>query len=319
MTLRQAIHDFISDLELTPDQQDDASRQHIYLRESLSRHLPLHPDHGARLSGSYARRTAIRPLNDIDVFCVMQPSSDCDPSVHTPSKGLDVVQEALERVYPMKDVRRQNRSVNIDFTETGIAYDVVPAFVDEHSDEQVFLIPDIRAAQWIRSNPEVHKARSVEANELTSSELKPLTKGAKHWNRRQPDAAQLRSFHLEVMAWRVLVEPPVDRLSGLVTLFDGLARCVYERTPDPAGLGPDLDDDLTIADRQLAAAQLNSAANDLRRAQSLASDGKTAAAHHVLYQLFGEPYPERGAPETPSSRGPVISFPAPDATNKRFG
>lgn len=320
MTIRQAIHDFIRLLELTPGEQDDASRQHTYLRENLSKKLDLHPEHGTFLSGSYSRRTAIRPLNDIDVFCVMLAGSKCDPAGDPPSKGLDVVQEALEAIYPKKDVRRQNRSVNIAFTVTGIAYDVVPAFVDESADDLVYLIPDIRAWRWIHSNPRIHKERSVGANERAEGELKPLTKGAKHWNRRQPEAAQLRSFHLEVMAWRVIVQKPEDRLSGLITLFDGLAGQVHARTPEPAGLGPDLDEDLSPAERQAASERLMGAADELRRAQRLATDGKTEAAHHVLYQLFGDPYPEKGQAEpTPSRGGPSIIFPAPDAPNKRYG
>lgn len=320
MTVRQAIHEFIAALELTQSEQDDASRQHTYLRESLSKKLTLHPDHGTFISGSYARSTAIRPLNDIDVFCVMLPGPKCDPSRDPPSKGLDVVQEALEAIYPKKDVRRQNRSVNIAFTGTGIAYDVVPAFVDASSRDLVYLIPDIRTQRWIRSNPRIHKERSVEANARAEGELKPLTKGAKHWNRRQPEAVQLRSFHLEVMAWSVIVQKPTDRLSGLITLFDGLASRVYLRTPEPAGLGPDLDEDLSMADRQAASGRLKSAADELRRAQLLAEDGKTEAAHHVLYQLFGDPYPEKGQAEsTPSRGGPSIIFPAPDAPNKRYG
>lgn len=319
MTIRQAIHEFISLLELTEHERAEASRQHTFLRESLSKKLSLHPDHGTFLSGSYSRSTAIRPLNDIDVFCVMLPGPGCDPSQDPPSKGLDVVQTALEAIYPKKDVRRQNRSVNIAFTGTGIAYDVVPAFVDTTSSDLVYLIPDLRAWRWIRSNPRIHKERSMEANARAEGELKPLTKAAKYWNRRQPEAAQLRSFHLEVMAWSVITQKPEDRLSGLLTLFDGLARRVYERTPEPAGLGPDLDEDLSPAERRDASERLRAAVDEIRRAQGLAADGKTEAAHHVLYQLFGDPYPERGRPESPSSQGPSFVFPAPDALSKRFG
>lgn len=319
-TLRQSVHDFIAKLELTDAEQTAASNQHVYLREGLAGLLTLDPAYNTFLTGSYARSTAIRPLKDIDVFCVMKRSFELDPDIHPPAKALRVIKKALDTLYPGKAADPQNRSVNIEFSGTGIAYDVVPAFVDSKAAGEVFLIPDIDAGRWIRSNPRIHKDKSISANVAAGNELKPLTKAVKHWNRQLAKDARLRSFHIEVMAWDVLTTPPESRLSGLLALFAGLAERVLHTTPDPAGLGPDIDTDLTWSQRQDAAKRFRDAASEIKRAQTLAADGKVEAAHYIMYGLFGNPYPEKGKPlDTPTS-GPAIIFPsAPDDSGSRFG
>lgn len=322
MTLQQAIHEFISALELADEEREEAIRQHTYLRNGLSSRLDLDPDHGTFLTGSYARRTAIRPLDDIDVFCVLARSETADPDVLTPSDALGLIKDALDAQYPGKAADPQNRSVNIAFRGTGIAYDVVPAFRDPGASE-VFVIPDIDAGEWIRSNPKVHKARSITANDATRGELKPLTKAVKHWNRRQADGDRLRSFHLEVMAWDVLTKPIDSRLVGLIDLFAGLADRVTAPTPDPAGLGPDIDAGITSAERGGAARRLKAVAVELGRAQALARDGEIEHAHHVLRALFGDAYPEKGKAPTSdaATRGApaVLTTRAPDGERSRFG
>lgn len=326
MNLRQAVHEFISNLELTDGERDDASRQHKNLRDGLAQKLELDPDFNTFLTGSYARSTAIRPLKDIDVFCVLKCTDKFDEIQLAPAKALATIKSALQSIYNGKVAEPQRRSMNIEFSGTGIAYDVVPAFIDEEAkkvDEEVFFIPDVDQSQWIRSNPRVHKRKSVAANENAGSELKPLTKAIKHWNRRQPENDQLRSFHIEVMAWAVLTEKPENRLEGLKMLFMGLASRVLSSTPDPAGLGPNIDDGMTLADRYAARDRLNQAASTMADAIQSANDGKTEAAHHKLYGLFGDPYPEKGKAEpeaAPKVTVAAVALPtATDANKSRFG
>lgn len=317
MQVGQAIHEFVSSLELTEGQRDEASRQHTFLREQLASRLPLDPRFNTFLTGSYARSTAVRPLKDIDVFCVLQRTADLAPESHAPAAALQRVKGALDAAYPGKAADPQNRSVNIEFTGTGIGYDVVPAYVADGGGEDQFLIPDLAAGVWIRSNPRVHRERSVVYNAQTEGELKPLTKALKHWNRALPDGQRLRSFHLEVMAWSVLTSKPASRLAGLATLFRGLAVTVLTPTPDPAGLGPDLDADVRPETRNMAAVRFEAVAREIDRAAVFASSGHTEVAHHILFGIFGDPYPERGKPESgPGSRVAVVT--APDS-GSRFG
>ncbi|MCY1003829.1 nucleotidyltransferase [Myxococcus sp. MISCRS1] len=319
MQIRQAVHDFISALELTPKESASASEQHTYLRDGLVKQLEIDPDQYPFLTGSYARSTAIRPLKDIDMFCVLRRTSRHAPSHSSPTSVLGIIREALEARYPGKTAEPQNRSVNIEFSGTGIAYDVVPAFLDE-ADSDVFLIPDVQAQSWIRSNPRIHQELSVQANAAAESELKPLTKAVKHWNRLQPDGARLRSFHIEVMIWDVLRTKAEDRLDGLIQIFEGLAARVLLGTPDPAGLGPDIDKGVSQAERMAAKLGLEKAATSLVEARRLAQAGHTERAHGLLYGLFGDPYPEKGESTRTAVTGVSLTVPsAPDGHGSRFG
>ncbi|WP_375755338.1 nucleotidyltransferase [Corallococcus exercitus] len=319
MQVRQAVHDFISALELTPAERTAASDQHKFLRDGLASRLEIEPDLYPFLTGSYARSTAIRPLKDIDLFCVLQRTPGLNPVSSKPMDALAMVRRALEDQYPGKTADPQNRSVNISFSETGIAYDVVPAFLDQGNSE-VFWIPDLQAKTWIRSNPRIHERLSVDANEAAGQELKPLTKAVKHWNRRQPAGERLRSFHIEVMIWAVLVAKPGNRLDGLIEIFEGLASRVLRDTPDPAGLGPSINQGMTDAARTTAVTRLQRAASTLREARELAQAGHTEQAHYLLYGVFGDPYPEKGKQGRSGVTGVSASLPsAPDGHGSRFG
>jgi hypothetical protein len=122
------------------------------------------------------------------------------------------------------------------------------------------------------------------------------------------------------MIWSVLQASPESRLDGLLSIFDGLALQVLHRTPDPAGLGPDIDGDMTLAQRTAAADRFKGVASTLRDAKKQAEDGKTEAAHYLMYGLFGDPYPEKGKAPPPEPVGaPAIVHSAPDGQSSRFG
>lgn len=283
-TIRQAFEEFLQTLELTEAEQETASAQHTRLREALQQRLEVADNF---LSGSYRRKTAIRPLNDIDVFLVLKEIDGLDRR-STPGDVLTVIKKTLEEIWPGKTASLQARSVNIEFTGSGIAYDVVPAFVDS---AEVYLIPDRSASTWIRTNPKVHAEKSSAANEKAGKKLKPLLKALKHANREHD--AGCRSFHLEVMSWAVLTSAPATYLDGFITLVEGTAALVTSPCPDPAGLGPAIQPSL---ERCLAAQTwLQATAKLAREARTLAEEGKTGAAHSKLREVFGSQWPERGS------------------------
>lgn len=292
MTPKQAFASFLESLELTRKQRDEASRQHTFLRTELQRRLSTTENF---LSGSYARRTAIRPLNDIDVFVVLDRRKHAGPEQGQPSGCLSELQSALNDIYPNKSWPvLQSRSVHLRFSGTGLAYDVVPAF-SSLEDEGVYFIPDRGTDTWIATNPKRHAALSTAANEAAGKMLKPLTKAVKHWNYR--GKAPLRSFHLEVMTWSVLTSKPAGWLDGLTQLLEGLAERVLEPCPDPARLGPSLERGL---DRGAARVRLLDAARLARTARDFDAQRQPELAHHALRELFGPEYPERGRTPTTS-------------------
>lgn len=308
-TIAAAFQTFLADLELRSTERDDAIRQHTHLRQQLQKRMDVEANF---LSGSYARKTAIRPLNDIDVFLVLRPTRELNTDA-APATILAAVRTNLEAIYSGKHATIQSRSVNIEFSGTGIAYDVVPAF---SAGEDVYAIPDRDTPSWIETNPKIHSDLSTEANKAAGDKLKPLVKAVKHANNLHDGGA--RSFHLEVLAWKILTSPPDSYLSGLRTLLDGLAARICDPCPDPAGLGPDIRP--STAKCQQAEKWLRKMAGLAREAESLAADGRTEEAHGCLRELFGDVWPEEGTPRKKTRGGAVIvGAGGVDDSGSRFG
>lgn len=317
-TINNAFERFVSSLELTDAEDAKARKQKEVVRDKVRDHLAVKRD---IISGSFSRNTAIRKLNDIDLFFILDEEEHADLRT-SPKKCLRAVQDAVGKAYPTKEKPSlQTRSVNIEFSGTGIGYDVVVAF-DDGLPGGVYEIPDSKADRWVRTNPEEHKRLSTAANETAKKKLKPLIKAAKHWNRNA--GKLLRSFHLDVMAWEVFSAPPATYAEGLWLLFDALASSVMLPCPDPAGLGPAVDLGMTIGERTAAQSALRAAAHEAKLALRLDKDGYTEEAHHLWRKLLGDVYPEAGRQPSDdllkrASGAAATGLSGTDHSSNRFG
>ena len=231
----RAFQSFLSDLELTEREREVAANQHINVRSNLQ--ASLGGVEAALLMGSYRRRTAIRPLGDIDVFVVLDRAVHGAARSREPIELLQTVDRALRRSYPNHRPYIQGRSVNIEFTGTGIGYDIVPAFasgwvLDDEGQPAEFEIPDRDQRRWIKTNPRRHADACVQANSRAGGMLNGLIKAVKYWNRNNREL--LRSFHLEVMAYGAFTYKPIDPRSGLQHLFTHLTLLQRLLQPEAA-------------------------------------------------------------------------------------
>lgn len=313
-TVSQAMEAFVSSLELSESKREEAQRQWKVLDDNLKAELCIQKSF---LSGSYGRNTAIAPLNDIDLFVVFEPKEYPDMADGKPEKALQLIQDAMDQCYPTaKPAIVQNRSVHIEFSTSGIAYDVVPAFPDADNAD-VYWIPDRETHQWVRTNPKKHMELSTKANKLAGTMAKPLVKAVKHW-KNLPDSPDLRSFHLEWMVYDALGSKPDNYLDGLVTIFGSMADRVLTPFSDPAGLGSPIDNNLDSNRRQTLRQTFLIVAETLRKAQTASKEGRTEEAHYLLRQIFADKYPEKGS--APRSAGNAVAgLGAVDNPHNRFG
>lgn len=273
-------------LELSGPERSNVSRQQNDVRKKLAAHLTIDRDF---ISGSYGRRTAIRPLNDVDLLIILNEGAHRDLRKESPRACLEHVRSALAEAYPGKHPRVQRRSVNIEFRGTSIGYDIVPAFARTGG---VYLIPDCDCNGWIETNPEVHKEACKDANRRAGGKLNPLIKIAKQWNARAGKV--LRSFHLEVMAYGAFQQGPESFPLGLAELLEHLARAILNKCPEPAGLGPAIDSGMEQSERTRIRDAILRASRLAREAISLEAAGSVAQAHAKWRELLGVKYPERG-------------------------
>lgn len=115
-------------VNLPKDKADEYRAQARRLRERLEGYLKEHPDFTLKkmmLSGSLAKGTALRSLNDIDVACYI---SGADAPGNVP-KLLNYLAERLRKAFPNfspDQVKSNTYSVSVSFRGSGLDVDVVP-------------------------------------------------------------------------------------------------------------------------------------------------------------------------------------------------
>jgi tRNA nucleotidyltransferase (CCA-adding enzyme) len=115
-------------VNLPKDKADVYRAQARGLRDKLENYLSEHPDFTLKkmlLSGSLAKGTALRSLNDIDVACYIS-GADAPKDV---AALLQYLAERLRKAYPNfspDQVKPKTYCVTVSFRGTGLDVDVVP-------------------------------------------------------------------------------------------------------------------------------------------------------------------------------------------------
>lgn len=119
-------------VNLPREKAEEYRAQARRLREKIDVYLDEHPDFTLKkmlLSGSLAKGTALRSLNDIDVACYI---SGANAPTDVP-KLLEYLAERLRKAFPNfspDQVQPQTYSVTVSFRGSGLDVDVVPILYD---------------------------------------------------------------------------------------------------------------------------------------------------------------------------------------------
>ena len=298
LTLDEAFRKFKSRLELNDREQKNASNRHTEVREHIRSRFAINRDF---LTGSYARHTKTKPLKDIDIFFVLAESERKKYRDSAPTVALDDFHNALVDKYGKDAVRKQGRSVNVDFgvvidSDDNTDYrvlsvDVVPAFTDGANYE----IPNADTGKWMKTNPEIHAQEARDAHQAYSSEWKGLVRMVKYWNnnaKHGKDKPVKPSFLIEVMAMQCLHGGWQGRFDYEIQgFFSALADRIEDEWPDPAGLGSPVSDDMDAQRKGRAKELLQAASREASSAINLARKGQNGEALKAWRQLFGPKFP----------------------------
>jgi len=296
LTIDEAFRKFKSRLELKDKEQKNATDRHTEVRGFIRSKFFIDNDF---LTGSYARYTKTKPLKDIDILFVMG-SKEKHYRDKTVGVVLDDYKKALVEKYGDKAVRRQSRSINVDFgvavededkTDYKIlSVDVVPAFASGENYE----IPDGDTGNWIKTNPKIHAEKATTAHQAYSSEWKGLVRMAKYWNNNPKHGEKpiKPSFLIEVMALQCLHGGwggQFDR--EMQAFFATMADRIGDTWADPAGLGPPISNSMDAARVTRARQALGAAATQAGVAINHVRQGRIGEALKVWRDLFGPMFP----------------------------
>lgn len=296
LSVEDAFRKFKSRLELNEREQKNASSRQQEVREYLDGQFEIEQSF---LTGSYARWTKTKPLKDVDIFVVLEASAN-GYRTKGPSVVLETFQAALAKKYGAKAVRKQARSINVDFgvvvdAEDNTDYrilsvDVVPAVASGENYE----IPDAESGNWMKTNPKTHAEKATAAHQAFSNEWKGLVRMVKYWNNnaRHGERPVKPSFLLEVMALECLHGDWQGRFDyELQMFFSTLADRVGEPWHDPAGLGPLVSDGMNAAQKERAKTLLTAASRDATIAIDHVRRGRNGEALKAWRALFGPKFP----------------------------
>ena len=190
-------------VNLPRDKANEYRAQARRLRERLEAYLAEHEDFSLKkilLSGSLAKGTALRSLNDIDVACYIS-GADAPQDV---TALLDYLVERLRKAFPNfspEQVQPQTYSVTVSFRGSGLDVDVVPILYDGDpewygnlvsQDDGSFLETCIpRHLEFIRKRKRAQETHFAQVVRL-----------AKFWVRRmkqEHDGFRFKSFMVEMI------------------------------------------------------------------------------------------------------------------------
>jgi len=226
-TLDAFLADRASDLAPSTAQREAASRSQNFLRDLLNTGQMGKRIVDSYLIGSYARHTALHPLDDVDIVFVIDPSAWQSlvgkwlGVLPAPDKLLQSFARAIRDRYEGSTVRVQTRSVGLKMHHLNI--DAVPAVTHPMNPDWI-RIPCRRAEGWIATGPKVHSAEATAINKRLGGRFVPLVRLLKAWNEGQPSTTSLKGFAVETLATKLFGNVSYGSLvEGLSLFFDFVA------------------------------------------------------------------------------------------------
>lgn len=198
------IADFAADcVNLTREDAEDYREQVRRLRDQLDKYAADHPDYGlikTLLSGSLAKGTALKILNDVDIafYVKAEKAPSAEPEL------LNWVAERLrEAYYQMKpdQIKVNNHSVCISYAVSGLNVDVVPVQYKGDAGDRGYLFASSSGKPVLTSIP-LHLAFIRKRKNQHKDDFAQIVRLVKWWVRLQKskdDAFRMKSLMTEMI------------------------------------------------------------------------------------------------------------------------
>jgi len=182
---------------------DEFRAQARRLREKLEGYLNEHPDFTLKkmlLSGSLAKGTALRSLNDIDVACYVS-GADAPKDV---DELLNYIAERLRKAFPNftpDQVQPQTYSVTVSFKGTGLDVDIVPILYSGDPQWYGDLVSQ-EDGSFLKTSIPLHLDFAAKRKKAQETHFAQVVRLVKFWARRlkneDPDF-RFKSFMIEMI------------------------------------------------------------------------------------------------------------------------
>lgn len=182
---------------------DEHRAQVNRLREKLEGYIEDHPDFTLRrmlLSGSLAKGTALRSLNDIDVAVYIGGAD----APHDIRKLLEYLTERLRTAFPNfspDQVQPQTYSVTVSFRGSGLDVDIVPVLYHGLPDWRGNLVSQDDGS-FLETSIPLHLEFAASRKKANPTHFAQVVRLVKQWSRRmkvEREGFRFKSFMIELI------------------------------------------------------------------------------------------------------------------------
>ncbi|WP_394168926.1 CBASS oligonucleotide cyclase [Saccharospirillum alexandrii] len=190
-------------VNLPKDKADEFRAQARRLRDKLEGYLNDYPDFALKkiqLSGSLAKGTALRSLNDIDMAVYISGSD----APHDLQALLNYLTEKLRKAFPNfspEQVQPQTYSVSVNFRGTGLNVDFVPVLYAGLPDWRGNLISQDDGS-FLETSIPLHLEFARNRKQAQPTHFAQVVRLVKYWARRmkqEQEGFRFKSFMIEMI------------------------------------------------------------------------------------------------------------------------
>ncbi|MCB0964000.1 MAG: hypothetical protein KDA98_11985 [Acidimicrobiales bacterium] len=291
-TTAQAFDEFDENLKLDPRERARAEVTHREITALLTLKGVIV---SAFLQGSFARKTMIAPLRDIDKVVVLHP----DLRGLSPDEVMSRIESVLRVAYPKATFDRSRHALQMDFGKESFYFDTVPAWEGTGSDDDV-MIANRDSGGWDRSNTRTLIRVVSDRNQATGGAWIHQVRMAKQVGKHLLDGV-VPGLHIESWAY-IAVAGALPHDEALARILEHGATLIGGRYTEPTGVEV-ISDRLKPDVVAMAKPVLQSAATRAREARRLADAGDHNEAIGIWHQLCGDCFPEAEIQDASSALG----------------
>ena len=327
-TVNTAFAEFLSDVvNLDPDDARGARTSRNWLRGQIHAFDDKHDDFPRRYSdqdidfGSFARKTKIRELDDVDlIHCLVADGATyfdhgshvtvtADPGTRlagfcfqgsdllSSTRVLNKFKKHLDEVpqYRAAEVKRNGQAITLELASYSWNFDIVPGFFTtrETDGRNYYIIPNGNG-HWMKTDPRLDRDRVSRINQRHVGHVLDCLRLMKYWNRRHT-APSVPSYVFENMILSHY-ESRSDEASEYVDfevsrVLDYITAAIYYPIQDPKGIQGDMNA-LEFQQKLMVSCQASDDALKTRDAWEFERKGDHKSAIGKWREIFGPSFPK---------------------------
>lgn len=191
-------------VNLKTDDVEEYRGQVRRLREKLGRYIDEHPGFDVVKmlhSGSVAKGTALKVINDMDVAVYVKKGKAPEQEIRLLEWTAERLKEAYGNTIKPEQIAIEHHCVSVKFEGTGLNVDVVPVLYEGDEDDRGYLVPPSTGIRVLTSIP-LHLAFSRSKKNAHKTHYRQMVRLVKWWARIQKGSREgfrFKSFMTELI------------------------------------------------------------------------------------------------------------------------